>query len=158
MSYMFLHGGFWHFLGNMWFLYIFGDNIESRMGSLKFLGFYGICGILSGFFHFLLHPVSPIPTIGASGAVAGVMGAYFLFFPRTKILTLFPIVIFPLFFEIPAFIFLGIWFLMQFMNAAGSGASTGVAWWAHVGWQEWLCPDSPSTPICPMTINPWAES
>ncbi len=133
VSYMFLHSGFWHFVGNMWFLYIFGDNIESRIGTLKFLGFYLICGILSGFFHFFLNPSSSIPTIGASGAVAGVMGAYFLLFPRSKIFTLVPVLIFPLFFEIPAFIFLGFWFFMQFINAAGSEASTGVAWWAHVG-------------------------
>ncbi len=133
VSYMFFHAGFWHFVGNMWFLYIFGDNIESRMGTLKFLGFYLICGMVSGFFHFLLNLSSSTPTIGASGAVAGVMGAYFLLFPRSKILTLVPIVIFPLFFEIPAFVFLGFWFFMQFINAAGSGASAGVAWWAHVG-------------------------
>lgn len=132
-SYMFLHGGFWHFMGNMWFLYIFGDNIESHFGSVRFLGFYILCGLISGCFHFLLNPVSPVPTVGASGAIAGVMGAYFLLYPRAKILTLVPIIIIPWIMEIPAFIFLGFWFLMQFLNAAGSGPGSGIAWWAHVG-------------------------
>jgi rhomboid family protein len=132
-SYMFLHGGFWHFIGNMWFLYIFGDNVEEHFGSLRFLGFYLICGIVSGLFHFFLNPVSMVPTIGASGAIAGVMGAYFLLYPRSKILTVIPIIIFPWFVEIPAFIFLGVWFLIQFVNAAGSSSGSGIAWWAHIG-------------------------
>jgi len=133
LSYMFFHGGFWHFLGNMWFLYIFGDNIEGHLGPARFLGFYLLSGLFSALFHFFLHFHSPVPTIGASGAIAGVMGAYFLLYPRSKILTLVPILIFPLFIQIPAFIFLGFWFLMQFFNAAGQGAGGGVAWWAHVG-------------------------
>jgi len=132
-SYMFLHGGFLHFIGNMWFLYIFGDNVEEHFGALRFLGFYLICGIISGFFHFLLNPVSMVPTIGASGAIAGVMGAYFRLYPKSRILTLIPIIIIPWFVEIPAFIFLGFWFLIQFFNAAGSGAGSGIAWWAHIG-------------------------
>jgi membrane associated rhomboid family serine protease len=133
LSYMFLHGGFWHFIGNMWFLYIFGDNVEEHFGALRFLGFYLICGIISGLFHFLLNPVSMVPTIGASGAIAGVMGAYFLLYPKARILTVIPIIIFPWFVEIPAFIFLGVWFLIQFINAAGTGAGSGIAWWAHIG-------------------------
>lgn len=133
ISYMFLHGGFWHILGNMWFLYIFGDNIEDYLGSLRFFGFYILCGILAALFHILLNPVSRIPTIGASGAIAGVMGAYFLLYPHAKILTLIPIIIIPFFFEIPAYIFLGFWFVIQFFSAAGNGAGTGIAWWAHVG-------------------------
>ncbi len=132
-SYMFLHGGIMHFIGNMWSLYIFGDNVEEHFGSLRFLGFYLICGIVSGFFHFLSAPTSMVPTIGASGAIAGVMGAYFLLFPRSRILTLIPIIVIPWFVEIPAFIFLGIWFVFQFLNAAGSGAGAGIAWWAHIG-------------------------
>lgn len=132
-SYMFLHGGFFHLIGNMWSLYIFGDNVEEHFGSLRFLGFYLICGIISGFFHFMLHPISAMPTIGASGAIAGVMGAYFLLYPKSRILTLIPIIIIPWFVEIPAFIFLGIWFFMQVLNAAGSGAGAGIAWWAHIG-------------------------
>lgn len=136
ISYMFLHGGFWHILGNMWFLYIFGDNVEDYFGSLRFLGFYFLCGIAAALFHILLNPVSRVPTIGASGAIAGVMGAYFILHPRAKILTLIPIIIIPFFFEIPAFIFLGFWFLIQFFNAAGTNggaAGSGIAWWAHVG-------------------------
>ncbi len=135
-SYMFLHGGFWHILGNMWFLYIFGDNVEDYFGSLRFLGFYILCGIAAALFHILLNPISRVPTIGASGAIAGVMGAYFILHPRAKILTLIPIIIIPLFFEIPAFIFLGFWFVIQFFNAAGNNgaaAGGGIAWWAHVG-------------------------
>jgi membrane associated rhomboid family serine protease len=132
-SYMFLHGGFWHLLGNMWSLYIFGDNVEAHFGSIRFLGFYVLCGLISGAFHLLLNPLSMVPTIGASGAIAGVMGAYFLLYPRSKILTLVPIIIIPWFVEIPAFIFLGFWFFLQFFNAAGQGAGAGIAWWAHIG-------------------------
>lgn len=132
-TYMFLHGGILHFLGNMWTLYIFGDNVEEHFGSIRFLGFYILAGFISGLFHFFLNPVSTIPTIGASGAIAGVMGAYFLLFPKSKILTVIPILIIPFFIEIPAFIFLGIWFLLQFLNAAGSSAGAGIAWWAHIG-------------------------
>ncbi len=133
LSYMFLHGGFLHFIGNMWTLYIFGDNVEEHFGSMRFLGFYLICGIISGLFHFFVNPISMVPTIGASGAIAGVMGAYFLLYPKSRILTLIPIIIIPWFVEIPAFIFLGLWFLIQFLNAAGSGAGSGIAWWAHIG-------------------------
>lgn len=132
-SYMFLHGGFLHFLGNMWSLYIFGDNVEEYFGSLRFAGFYLFCGVISGLFHFFYNPVSMVPTIGASGAIAGVMGAYFLLYPKARILTVIPIIIIPWFVEIPAFIFLGFWFLIQFFNATGSGASSGIAWWAHIG-------------------------
>lgn len=132
-TYMFFHGGIIHFLGNMWMLYIFGDNVEEHFGAFRFLGFYLICGLISGMFHFFLHPTSMVPTIGASGAIAGVMGAYFLLFPKSKILTVIPIIIIPWIVEIPAFIFLGIWFLFQFLNATGSGASSGIAWWAHIG-------------------------
>ena len=132
ISYMFLHGGFMHILGNMWMLYIFGDNVEDRLGHLRYLAFYLACGILAAVVHIISDPYSKLPTVGASGAIAGVMGAYFLLHPRAKVLTLIPIIIIPFFFEIPAFFFLGFWFLMQFLNAAGSAAG-GVAWWAHVG-------------------------
>ncbi len=132
-TYMFLHGGFLHFIGNMWSLYIFGDNVEEHFGSIRFLGFYILTGLVSGMFHFILNPDSMVPTIGASGAIAGVMGAYFLLFPRSKILTVIPIIIIPFFIEIPAFVFLGVWLLFQFLNAAGSGAGAGIAWWAHIG-------------------------
>jgi membrane associated rhomboid family serine protease len=131
MSFMFLHGGFLHLLGNMWSLYIFGDNVEDRLGPFRYLIFYLLAGIASGMFHFLSNTQSMVPTIGASGAVAGVMGAYFIIHPNSKILTLIPIIFIPWFVEIPAFIFIGIWFAMQLLNAAGGGG--GIAWWAHIG-------------------------
>ena len=134
ISSMFLHGGLLHLLGNVWFLYIFGDNVEDRLGPLRYLAFYLLCGVGSGLTHLLLNWDSPLPTIGASGAIAGVMGAYFLLHPNARILTLVPIFFIPWFVEIPAFFFLGLWFLLQFLNAAGShGAATGIAWWAHIG-------------------------
>ncbi|MFH0726995.1 MAG: rhomboid family intramembrane serine protease [Pseudomonadota bacterium] len=134
LSFMFLHGGFWHLLGNMWSLYIFGNNIEDRLGPLRYIVFYLLCGIASGLAHFLFYPFSTTPIIGASGAIAGVMGAYIILHPGAKILTLIPILFIPLFIEIPAVFFLGFWFLMQFINAAGAtGGAGGIAWWAHVG-------------------------
>ncbi len=134
LSYMFLHGGFWHLLGNLWSLYIFGDNVEDRLGSLRYLCFYLLCGLASGLSHLFINWQSEIPTIGASGAIAGVMGAYFLLYPRAKILTLVPVFIFPLFLELPAFFFLGLWFVFQFISAAGASAQEGgIAWWAHIG-------------------------
>lgn len=134
LSFMFLHGGFWHLLGNMWSLYIFGDNVEDRLGPFRYLLFYILCGWASGLFHLFLNWQSPVPTIGASGAIAGVMGAYLILFPHSRILTLIPIIFIPYFIEIPAYFFLGFWFLMQFLGAAGSGAQGGgIAWWAHVG-------------------------
>ena len=134
VSYMFLHGGLIHLLGNMWSLYIFGDNVEDRLGPVRYLFFYLLCGIASGVSHLLLNLNSNLPTIGASGAIAGVMGAYFILHPRSKILTLIPILFIPYFIEIPAYFFLGIWFLLQFINAAVSqGQTGGVAWWAHIG-------------------------
>jgi membrane associated rhomboid family serine protease len=134
VSFMFLHGGFLHLLGNMWSLYIFGDNVEDRLGPLRYAFFYALCGLVSGLTHLALNAQSTVPTIGASGAVAGVMGAYFLLHPTAKILTLIPIIFIPWFIEIPAFFFLGIWFLIQLINASGSfGAASGIAWWAHIG-------------------------
>ncbi|MGD9226107.1 MAG: rhomboid family intramembrane serine protease [Desulfobacterales bacterium] len=134
VSFMFLHGGFWHILGNMWSLYIFGDNVEDRLGPIRYALFYLLCGIASGLSHLILNLNSNLPTIGASGAIAGVMGAYFILHPRSKILTLIPIFFIPWFINIPAFVFLGLWFLLQFINAAGSqGAVSGIAWWAHIG-------------------------
>jgi hypothetical protein len=131
---MFLHGSFWHILGNMWSLYIFGDNVEDRLGPVRYALFYLLCGIASGLSHLVLNLQSNVPTIGASGAIAGVMGAYFILHPRSKILTLIPIFFIPYFINIPAFIFLGLWFLLQFINAAGSqGTAGGIAWWAHIG-------------------------
>jgi membrane associated rhomboid family serine protease len=134
LSFMFLHGGFWHLLGNMWFLYIFGDNVEDRLGPFRYLVFYLLCGITSGLSHLLFNLHSNMPTIGASGAIAGVMGAYLILHPNSKILTLIPIIFIPWFIEIPAFFFLGFWFVLQFLSAAGSrGNISGIAWWAHIG-------------------------
>jgi membrane associated rhomboid family serine protease len=133
-TFMFLHGGWMHLIGNMWTLYIFGDNVEEHLGSARYVIFYLLCGLASGMVHFLFNSHSNIPTIGASGAIAGVMGAYFILYPGAKILTLIPIIIIPWFIEVPAFIFLGFWFLLQLLNAAGSsGHAGGIAWWAHIG-------------------------
>jgi len=134
LSFMFLHGGFWHLLGNMWSLYIFGDNVEDRLGPLRYIVFYLLCGITSGLSHLIFNLNSNMPTIGASGAIAGVMGAYLILHPNAKILTLIPIIFIPWFVEIPAFFFLGLWFVLQFISATGSHGSTGgIAWWAHIG-------------------------
>jgi membrane associated rhomboid family serine protease len=131
---LFLHGGVLHLLGNMWFLYIFGDNVEGQLGHLRYLVFYLLCGLAAGASHLALNWHSNVPTIGASGAIAGVMGAYLILYPRAKILTLLPLFFFFTFIEVPAFIFLGIWFLFQFLSAAGTaGQSGGIAWWAHIG-------------------------
>ncbi|MAF33819.1 MAG: rhomboid family intramembrane serine protease [Desulfobacterales bacterium] len=134
ISFMFLHGGLWHLLGNMWSLYIFGDNVEDHLGHVRYLSFYLLCGLTSGSSHLMFNLHSNIPTIGASGAIAGVMGAYFILHPRAKILTLIPLFFIPYFIEMPAFLFLGFWFVLQFVNVAGShGTVSGIAWWAHIG-------------------------
>lgn len=136
VSFQFLHAGFWHLLGNMWVLYIFGDNVEDRIGHLLYLVFYLACGFASAGTHILFFPGSGVPVIGASGSIAGVMGAYFLLHPWAKILTLLPLFIFPYFIELPAFLFLGLWFVLQLVSAKaamGAGEAAGIAWWAHVG-------------------------
>jgi membrane associated rhomboid family serine protease len=133
VSFMFLHGGLFHLLGNMWSLYIFGDNVEDRLGSLRYLLFYLLCGFASGISHLVINWNSQIPTIGASGAIAGVMGAYLVLFPKSRILTLIPIFLFFQFVEVPAFFFLGIWFIFQFLSAAATAGQGGIAWWAHIG-------------------------
>lgn len=131
---MFLHGGVLHLLGNMWSLYLFGDNVEDRLGHVRYLLFYLLCGLTAGITHLITNADSQIPTIGASGAISGVMGAYLLLFPRARILTLLPIFFFLQLAEVPAFLFLGLWFLMQIVSAgASSGQAGGVAWWAHIG-------------------------
>lgn len=134
---MFLHGGWLHLVGNMWSLWIFGDNVEDRMGKLRFLLFYLLAGVAAGLTHALAGPGSTVPTVGASGAIAGVMGAYFLMFPRSRVLTVVPFLLYPLFFEMPAFFFLAYWFLAQILSGTlslvGPGGVGGVAWWAHGG-------------------------
>ena len=130
---MFLHGGWLHVIGNMWSLWIFGDNVEDRMGSWRFLFFYLASGFVAAILHSALMPGSPIPTVGASGAIAGVLGAYALAFPRAKVLTLIPIFFFFQVVAVPALVVLGIWFVFQFIAGTLSlgGGSGGVAWWAH---------------------------
>ena len=131
---IFLHGGFLHILGNMWFLYIFGDNIEDRIGHIRYFIFYILCGVAAGLIHLITNWNAKIPTIGASGAISGVMGAYLLLYPRSRILTLIPIFFFFQFVEIPAFIFLGYWLLLQMFSAGLTPRNVGgVAWWAHIG-------------------------
>jgi hypothetical protein len=118
----------------MWFLYIFGDNIEDRLGHLRYLLFYLLSGIAAGWIHLLTNWHSQVPTIGASGAIAGVMGAYLILHPRAKILTLIPIFFFFQFIEVPAFLFLGYWLLIQVISAGLTSSDVGgVAWWAHIG-------------------------
>lgn len=135
---MFLHGGWIHFLGNMLYLWIFGDNVEDRMGHGRFLAFYVLCGAAAALAQVTINPDSTVPMIGASGAIAGVMGAYFLLFPRSRILTLLPIVFYWELVEVPALYFLAFWFLMQLFSGVGSigtmaDGGGGVAFWAHVG-------------------------
>jgi membrane associated rhomboid family serine protease len=134
---MFLHGGWLHVIGNMWALWIFGDNVEDRMGPLRFLLFYAICGVAAALVHLLTNAGSTVPAIGASGAIAGVMAAYFILFPKARIVAMFPIVFWPVFFEVPAFLYLGFWFFVQFFSGATALLSpeqaSGIAWWAHIG-------------------------
>ncbi len=131
---IFLHGGFLHIIMNMWFLYIFGDNIEDRLGHIRYLVFYLFCGVAAGLVHLFTNWNSNIPTIGASGAISGVMGAYLLLYPRSKILTLIPIFFFFQFVEIPTFIFLVFWLFTQLFSAGLTPRNVGgVAFWAHIG-------------------------
>jgi membrane associated rhomboid family serine protease len=133
-SYMFLHGDWLHLIGNMWALWLFGDNVEDKMGHWRFVAFYLFAGLVSGLVQVYFNPAAAVPTIGASGAIAGVMGAYFFMYPKARIVTLVPIFIIPWFVKIPAVLYLAFWFLSQLYSAVGSqGAVTGVAWWAHVG-------------------------
>ena len=135
---MFVHGGLLHFGGNMLYLWIFGDNVEDRMGHGRFLVFYLLCGVAAALAQTITAPDSVIPMVGASGAIAGVMGAYFVLYPKSRIVTLIPIFFFFQVIEVPAILFLGIWFLMQFLSGLGSivsvasGSTGGVAFWAHV--------------------------
>ncbi len=129
---MFMHGGFMHIIGNMYFLYIFGDNVEDRLGHGKYFIMYILFGLAAAFSQVLLFPDSIVPMIGASGAVAGVMGAYMVFYPKARVKTLVIIIIFITIIDIPAVFFLLLWFFMQFLNGAGAGHG-GVAWWAHIG-------------------------
>jgi hypothetical protein len=135
---MFLHGGWLHIIGNMWFLWIFGDNIEDYLGHLRYLIFYLTSGVAAALTHIFLNAGSNIPTVGASGAIAGVMGAYFVLYPKARVLTLVPLIVFFTFWWIPAWVMLGYWFVVQFLMGAAtsitvSQSTGGVAVWAHVG-------------------------
>lgn len=134
----FLHGGLFHLISNMWTLWIFGDNVEDRMGHSRFLVFYLLCSIAANFAHFMFNAASPIPAIGASGAIAGVMGAYLILFPYSRIVTLIPLFFIPYFIDIPAILYLLVWFLTQIYSGAVHTLTDGrlvggIAWWAHVG-------------------------
>lgn len=135
----FLHGGWMHIIGNMVFLYIFGDNVEDRMGHVRFFIFYIVAGVLANFSQAFMSSSSTIPLLGASGAIAGVLGAYFFYYPHARVMTLIPLGLFTRVVEVPAFLFLGFWFLMQAFNStafvavqmATKQSSGGVAWLAH---------------------------
>lgn len=135
---LFLHGGWVHLLGNMLYLWVFGDNVEDKLGRGRYIVFYLMCGLSASLLHVYVDPTSALPTVGASGAISGVLGAYLLLFPKARVVTLIPIFFFIQIAELPALAVLGLWFVMQFfngiaslgMNSAGMG---GVAWWAHIG-------------------------
>lgn len=134
---MFLHGSWLHMIGNMLFLYIFGDNVEDKMGHFKYIIFYLLVGFLAAILQVITNIKSPVPMVGASGAISGVLGAYLLFFPGSKILTLVPIFFFIQLMHIPAKVFILIWFFIQFLSGLGSlgtmGNTGGIAFWAHIG-------------------------
>lgn len=139
ITHMFIHAGWLHILSNMWMFFIFSDNVEDRMGSWRFLFFYLLGGIFAGLLQTSFSLGSNEPLVGASGAIAAVLGAYFLFYPRARVLTFVPVFFLPWIVPIPAAVFLGLWFVTQFFSGAlalatpGGQAAGGVAWWAHVG-------------------------
>jgi membrane associated rhomboid family serine protease len=137
LTHQFLHGGWLHIISNMWTLWIFGDNVEDRMGPVRFIIFYLLCGTVAGLTQVFANPDSTLPSIGASGAIAGVLGAYFLFFPTARLIVMFPILFFPFFFELPAVFYLAIWFFTQLLSGTmasiGPQHAGGIAWWAHIG-------------------------
>ena len=135
-SSMFLHGSWLHLIGNMWTLWIFGDNVEDRLGKSRYLLYYLVCGLAAVYLHYLTGPHSKMPVVGASGAIAGVMGGYFVLFPRAQVVTLLPIFFFIQIVTVPAWVFLALWFFAQLFNGMVASAASfggGVAWWAHVG-------------------------
>ncbi|HEU5170520.1 MAG TPA: rhomboid family intramembrane serine protease [Gemmatimonadales bacterium] len=131
---MFLHGGWFHLIGNMWFLWVFGNNVEDSMGRTRFVAFYLLCGIGAAATQTFLSPSSPIPMVGASGAISGIMGAYVLLYPTVRVHMLVVLFVFVTRVAVPAYLMLGYWFLLQLIGGAASlGAEGGVAFWAHVG-------------------------
>lgn len=163
---IFLHGSLMHLLGNLWFLYIFGDNVEDRLGHFGYLLFYFGCGIAASAAHYSTDPGSTVPTIGASGAIAGVMGAYLLLYPHANVVTLVPFLYFVQTMIIPAPIFLGLWFVLQLLQgtfAIGATEAAGVAWWAHIGGfaagfaAAWLLGKSGQTAPRVVVVRPGTE-
>ena len=130
---IFLHGGWMHLLGNLWFLYIFGDNVEDRLGTSRYVLFYVLCGVAASFTQVAADTASQIPIIGASGAIAGVLGAYLVLFPKARVVTVIPIFIFLHVVRLPAFVFLVIWLVYQNILPVSQAAADGVAYWAHIG-------------------------
>lgn len=137
LSSLFLHGGWLHIIINMWFMWIFANNIEDRMGHGRFLVFYLVCGLFATFVQWYFDPELAIPVVGASGAIAGILGAYFFLYPYAKVVIWFPLFLLPIFFELPAIGFLGFWVIIQLQKATAAvmfdGVTTDVAWWAHLG-------------------------
>jgi len=137
LSSLFLHGGWLHIIINMWFMWIFANSIEDRMGHIKFLVFYLLCGLIATFVQWYFDPELVIPVVGASGAIAGVLGAYFCIYPYARVVLWLPVFLLPIFFEVPAIAFLGFWIIIQFQNATSAllfdGVTVDVAWWAHLG-------------------------
>lgn len=139
LTHIFLHGGWFHFLSNIWILFIFGDNVEDRMGHARYLSFFLIGGVIAGLLQTVINTQSTTPVIGASGAIASVLGAYFVLYPRAKVLSLIFIFLIPWFVEIPALFYLGFWFVAQlfsglrYLNMIEAANMGGVAWWAHIG-------------------------
>lgn len=133
---MFMHGGWMHLVGNMLYLWIFGDNVEDALGHLGYLVFYLLAGFLAAFAHFFFNPQSVIPTVGASGAIAGVLGAYLVFYPSSRVYTFIPIGFFSRLTLVPSFVVLGLWFVLQLFSgflSIGAADQGGVAFWAHIG-------------------------
>jgi len=134
---MFIHGGWIHLISNMWALWIFGDNVEDRLGHARYLSFYLLCGLMAGATHVYFNAVSELPVVGASGALSGVLGAYIVMYPFARVLTVVPVFFLPLLVEVPAVVFIGLWSLAQYAGASaqaqGAANGAGVAWWAHIG-------------------------
>jgi membrane associated rhomboid family serine protease len=134
---MFLHGGWLHLILNMWTVWLFGPTVEDRLGHGRYLAFYLACGLAASVAHVVFNPTSIVPALGASGAIAGILGCYMRLFPLARIVVVVPILFIPLFFEVHAFIFVGLWFMLQIFQATldslAPSSSGGVAWWAHVG-------------------------
>jgi membrane associated rhomboid family serine protease len=132
---IFLHGGWFHFISNMWILFIFGDNVEDQMGPIGYASFYLLSGVAAGLLHTFVQPFSVIPTLGASGAIAGILGAYLLLYPNARVVTLVPLIFIFTTVNVPAVLYLGFWFMSQLFSGLTSlgVAMTGVAWWAHIG-------------------------